>query len=251
MESTIARKVLVWDVPVRVLHWGFALSVSAALGIAFLVDEESPFFQLHMLFGLTALFLVAVRLLPGLAGSRHARFSSFPIHPREVFTYFADALRAKTKRYPGNNPGSAVAAVLMFLLVPALALTGTDWTGGMREDLHEIAAWALLAVVALHLLGLVWHTLRHRENIAASMITGKKSGQDGDGIPSANLVPGLVLLLLSGAWIAALFSSHQPGAANVKLPVLGVVVPLGENESGEKESGRAKHDRADRHEDDD
>lgn len=222
---------LVWDLPARIFHWGFAASVSAALGIAFFVDDDSPLFQLHMLFGLTALLLVAIRVVLGLAGSRYLGFASFPLRPGEVFRYFRDAIRSKTKRYPGNNPGSAVAAVLMLLLVPALATTGTNWTGRVREDVHEIAAWALLAVVGLHLLGLVWHTLRHRENIAAAMITGRKQAEDSEAIRSPNTIPGLLLLVVAGAWIFPLFSSHKPGAASVKLPILGVPVSLGETES--------------------
>ena len=245
------KSILVWDIPIRLFHWGFAVSVSAALGIAFLVDDDAPLFQLHMLFGLVAVFLVVVRLVLGFAGSRHARFSSFPLHPREVFSYFRDSIRAKTRRYPGNNPGSAVAALFMFLLVPALALTGTDWTGRAREDAHELAAWALLAVVSLHMIGIAWHTLRHRENIAVSMVTGKKHGQDEDGIPSANGLPGFVLFLLCAAWIFALFSSHQPDASTVRLPVLGLSVSLGENESGENKATRKSRDRSHRHDDDD
>ena len=240
---------LVWDLPARFFHWGFAGSVAAALGIAFLVDDDSPLFQLHMLFGLTALFLVALRVVLGLAGSRSLRFSSFPLRPGEVFRYFSDAMVSKTKRYPGNNPGSAVAAVLMFLLVPALAATGTDWTGRMRGDAHEIAAWGLLVVVGLHLLGLAWHTLRHRENIAAAMVTGRKQAEDSEAIPSSNAIPGLLLLVLAGAWVFALFSNHQAGTASVKLPLLGENVPLGENESdghgktkeGKKSGGARGH----------
>ncbi len=245
------QKVLVWDIPIRFFHWGFAIAVSAALGIAFLVDDDSPLFQLHMLFGLTALFLLVARLVLGLVGSRHARFSAFPLRPREVLTYFADAIRSKTKLYPGNNPGSAVAAVLMFLLVPALVLTGTDWTGVMREDLHEIAAWALLVVVGLHLLGLAWHTIRHKENIAAAMITGKKSGEPAHALPSAHTLPGLVMLLVCGAWIAALFANHQAGSDSVKLPVFGLTVRLGEAESDEHGEGARAGERMPRKDDDD
>lgn len=230
-------RILVWDIPTRIFHWSFAVTVSAALGIAFLVDDDSPLFQLHMLFGLSALLLLGARMVLGLAGSRHARFSNFPLRPREVLSYFADALRAKTRLYPGNNPGSALAALLMFLLIPVLAITGTNWTGAMREDLHEIAAWVLLIVIGLHLLGLAWHTIRHKENIAAAMITGKKTGETGDAIPSTHFLPGLIMLLVCGGWITALFSNHQPGVASVRLPLLGLSVPLGEMESGEYGGG--------------
>lgn len=33
-------------------------------------------------------------------------------------------------------------------------------------------------------LGLAWHTIRHRENIALAMVTGRKLGKPEDGIPT-------------------------------------------------------------------
>ena len=133
------NKVLVWDIPTRVFHWAFAASLTGALGIGLLVDDDSPLFQWHMLLGIAAAFLLVARLVLGLIGSRYARFSSFPLHPLELAGYLISALLSKTRRYAGNNPGSAAAAVLMFVLVPALFATGAGWAEG---DLHEALAWA-------------------------------------------------------------------------------------------------------------
>lgn len=226
------------------------------MAIGFLADDDGPLFQLHMLFGVIAVFIVILRLWWGLVGDRHSRVLNFPLHPREVLGYAKDALLAKTRRYAGNNPGSAMAAVLMFLLVPALMITGGAFGRGEAEDLHESLAWALLAVVALHLAGLAWHTIRHRENIAASMITGKKQGEPADALRSAGLFPALVLLVAGGAWISALFANHDPAADNVRLPLTGVSIRLGEggddDSENEHESGnqqRSKH--REEHDDDD
>lgn len=225
------NKILVWDIPARLLHWAFAVSLSAALAIGFLVDDEQPLFQLHMLFGLVALFLVAVRLVMGVVGSRYSRFSSFPVHGGEVFGYLVSAVVAKTRRYAGNNPGSALAAVLMFLLVPALFFSGVGFNGKPLEDLHEVLAWGLAVVIGLHLLGLAWHTWRHRENIALSMITGRKEGDPAEAIRSSHPVWGAILLVGAGLWIGALFARHNSAQASVVLPGLGVTVQLGESES--------------------
>jgi len=54
------NKILVWDLPARVFHWAFAASLTAAIGIGFLVDEEQPLFQLHMIAGIVAMFWLAV-----------------------------------------------------------------------------------------------------------------------------------------------------------------------------------------------
>lgn len=226
-------KILVWDFPARIFHFAFAASLTAAIGIGFLVDDDEPLFQLHMILGIVALFLLVIRLLMGVVGSRYSRFSSFPVHPREVVGYMVSAAVSKTKRYAGNNPGSAMAAVLMFLLVPALFISGIGYGGEELEELHEIFAWALLAVVILHLAGLAWHTIRHRENIALAMVTGKKEGKVEDGISSSHAVWGAILAILAGSWIVALFAAHDARTATVRIPGIGVTLSLGEDESGE------------------
>lgn len=233
--------ILVWDIPTRLLHWAFALSITASLGLGFLVDDDDPLFQTHMVFGIAALFLLVIRMIIGFAGSRHARFVNFPLRPREVATYIGSALNAKTKRYPGNNPGSAVAAILMFLLVPALFITGTGGSVTF-EDAHGLLAWLLLTIVLLHLIGIIFHTIRHRENIGASMITGKKRGNPIQSIRSAQPLLGAFLLIAIGTWITTLFFNHDANSATVKLPLIGTSIQLGEKEDGEKELKTIKHD---------
>ena len=235
-------KILVWDIPARLVHWAFAASVAAALAISFLVDKERPFFQLHMLFGIVALFLFAVRVVMGFLGSRYSRFASFPVHPCELARYLTSAIVSKTKLYAGNNPGSAMAAVLMFLLIPALLISGIGYGGEALEELHEILAWALLAVIVIHLMGLAWHTIRNRENISLAMVTGRKAGSPENAIGSAHAVWGTIILIGAGLWITALFAGYDVQAKAVKLPGLGVSLSLGENESGD---GKQKHGRDD------
>jgi cytochrome b len=235
------NKTLVWDIPARVFHWAFAGSLAAAIAIGFLLDDDAPLFQLHMLFGIIALFLLAVRIVMGIVGSRYSRFASFPVHPREVVGYMISAAVSKTKLYAGNNPGSAVAAVLMFLLVPALFISGIGYGGEALEELHEAFAWALLVVIVMHLAGLAWHTIRHRENISLAMVTGKKSGIAEDAISSSHSVWGVILLIIAGLWIASLFAAHNTNRATVKLPGIGVTLQLGENEGGNGKQGR-NHD---------
>lgn len=245
------NRILVWDLPARILHWAFALSLSATMAIGFLVDDDSPRFKFHMLLGIVSLFLVAIRLIMGLAGSRYAKFSSYPLHPVETFKYFSSAIFAKTKRYAGNNPGSALAAASMFLLVPCLFATGIGFGGGPLEDIHESLAWALLAVVGLHLAGLIWHTIRHRENIALSMVDGRKLGEPEAAIPSAHRWAGAAVVIATAAWAAALFANYEPQSASVKLPVIGVTLRLGGNEHGGSNDGQSRKQESNEDKEDD
>ena len=240
------NKILVWDTPARLFHWGFAVCLSAAIGIGFLVDDERPLFQLHMIFGIAALFLLVARVAMGLAGSRYSRFTSFPVRPSEVAGYLVSALVSKTKRYAGNNPGSAAAALSMFVVVPLLFLSGIKIHGEPWEEVHELCAWALLAVISMHLAGLAWHTIRHRENIALAMITGRKAGNPEDAIASDHVAWGAILLVGAGLWIAALFGNHDSKAARVRLPGIGVTLQLGEKGyGGGKSQGKRDRDHDD------
>ena len=96
----------------------------------------------------------------------------------------------------------------------------------------------LAGVIVLHLLGLAWHTIRHRDNISLAIITGMKAGRPEDAIASGNGIWGAVILIAAGLWIAALFAGHNAQTATVKLPGIGVTLSLGENESDGGKRGR-------------
>lgn len=236
------KNILVWDLPIRLFHWTFAGSLTAALAIGFLVDDDSPVFQLHMLFGLVAAFALAVRVVLGIAGSRYNRFTAMPLRPVEVVRYLFGAFTGKARRYIGHNPGCALAAILMFTLVPLLVASGAGWLGETGAELHEGLAIALGTTIGAHLLGIIWHSVRHKEALALSMVTGRKEGPEEDGLPTAN--PGWAIAIFAGgaAWIGALFANHDPRAENVRLPVLGTVIQLGEYEGPENGGEHEKDD---------
>jgi cytochrome b len=235
--TPLLKKILVWDLPLRLFHGAFAGSLTAALAIGFLVDDESPLFQLHALFGLVAVFTLVLRLGLGLFGSRHNRFKAFPVRPSEVFGYSWAVLSGKARRYPAHNPGGASVALAMFAVVPLLVATGIGVWGESGEELHEGLAVALLVLIGAHFVGLMWHTLRHREPIALSMLTGRKLGEATDELASSRPLWALVILAAFGAWVWALFASHDSAAGTVKLPLIGTVISVGENEAGEGAEG--------------
>ena len=71
-ERSSARNIMVWDPLVRLIHWSLAIAIILNGAI---VDEES---SLHEWIGYFAVGLIGVRLIWGLIGSSHARFSAFP-----------------------------------------------------------------------------------------------------------------------------------------------------------------------------
>ncbi len=236
------KNILVWDLPIRIFHWTFAGSLSASLAIGLLVDGDSPVFQLHMLLGLVAGFALVVRIVLGIVGSRYNRFSALPVNPVEVVKYLIGTFTGKARRYIGHNPGCAVAALSMFSLVPLLIASGTGWLGESGMDLHGTFAYVLLAAIVSHVTGIIWHSVRHKEALALSMVTGRKEGPPEEGLASANTGWAVAILAGGVAWVGALFASRDIQAETVRLPVLGTLIQLGEyegNEGGEYGDGGA------------
>ncbi|MCB1071015.1 MAG: cytochrome b/b6 domain-containing protein [Kiritimatiellae bacterium] len=243
------NKIKVWDLPIRIFHWAFALSLTGALAIAFLVDDDSPLFHLHKLLGLTAGFLLIIRVVLGLIGSKPTRFRGLLFKPAETLRYGFEALIGKAHRYAGHNPGTAAAAMIMFLAVTGLIWTGLAMNGEALKEVHETLAFILLTAISAHLAGLALHTLYHREWIALSMITGWRNGLPDGAIRSFRPWSGALVLVALVAWSISLFRGYEPTGATVKLPLFGVVSLHGE---GHEHARVGSHDlRHEEHEHDD
>lgn len=77
-------RTLVWDLPTRLFHWIFAFGFAIAAVIALGLGDDSPAFPLHALIGLVLGMAIALRVMWGFVGSRHARFASFAFGPSAV-----------------------------------------------------------------------------------------------------------------------------------------------------------------------
>ena len=168
-------RVRIWDPFVRVFHW--------LLVIGFAVN----FFELvrpgkypHRVIGYVILSLIAARLIWGLIGPRHARFADFVRAPREIIDHLRALIRNRDRHYLGHNPAGGAMIVILLLTTLAVGATGwlsrADWFFGVKwmEEVHGILANTMLALVILHVLGVVHACWRHRENLVLSMLTGRK-----------------------------------------------------------------------------
>lgn len=236
------KPILVWDIPVRLFHWLLAGSFVGAFAIANLVDDESSLFALHMLLGGVIAFMVSLRVIWGFIGSRYARFSSFVFGPRALLDYLRGAFSGKGARHTGHNPGSSVAVYAMLALALGLAVTGAGMSRVEAfEEVHEVLAWAMVAVVGAHVAGIVWHTFRQKENIALSMVHGHKEGAPTQAIGSSHALVGIAFLGLTGLWAGGLYSGYDAARRQVTLPLVGTTIQLGEGEKGEKQGHGGGH----------
>jgi hypothetical protein len=63
-------------------------------------------------------------------------------------------------------------------------------------------AWTLLAVVVVHVVGVVLSSVLHRENLTGAMITGRKRGEASQAIRGARWLVGAALLaLVAAVWL--------------------------------------------------
>ncbi|MBE9607959.1 cytochrome b/b6 domain-containing protein [Chitinilyticum piscinae] len=171
------NRIKIWDPLVRILHWSLVLCV---LG-NFLNESGEDW---HRLAGYIASGIVLTRLIWGVVGSRHARFSDWFPTPSRLFPYLKALLRGQAPRHLGHNPAGAVMMLLLMVLVLSLGATGymmgmdAYWGEEWLEELHEGIANTLIACVLLHVLAAVIESVRHRENLPLAMITGYKRSQD-------------------------------------------------------------------------
>ncbi len=163
----------VWTVSQRLGHWALAACVLAALWL----HEGGPW---HLRLGYAALVLVAWRGLRGFIGPQVERFEAFVRGPRATWRYANDAAAGCEQRHLNHNPLGAwmVLALLLAGLTAGLsgALYDTDafWGDPVVYAVHQISGWSFAVLVPLHLLGVIFSSWRHRENLIASMIHGRK-----------------------------------------------------------------------------
>lgn len=165
----------VWDLPIRVFHWVLSLCFVGAV-----VTQDGEKWRLfHVAFASTMFGLVVFRLLWGMAGSHHARFSNFLAGPKAILAYAKDFIAGKPAHFVGHNPLGALAIVAILGLVLVLGVTGfvnyNDLAGDWVAELHEGAANLLYGVVAVHIGGVALSSWQHRENLTRAMLTGKKA----------------------------------------------------------------------------
>lgn len=230
------RTHLVYDLPTRVFHWLFAGLFLTGFIIAKTVDDESPWFNYHSLAGLTLGFLVLLRILWGLFGTKHARFSGFALNPLELVSYFKGIMTGNKKRWAGHNPASSWAGLTMMFLALGLAVTGYLMTSGPNkesfEDVHELFANGFIIIVILHIAGIVLHTFRYQEMIGFSMIDGKKADIAMDQtIPTSKTPFGILLVGLIVAFGLYIFKNYDGQTRSLQF--FGTTLQLSESEDNE------------------
>jgi cytochrome b len=159
---------------VRVFHW----SLVALFVIAYVTGDEIE--KVHIAAAYATAGLLALRIVWGFIGSRHARFGDFVRSPRAALRYIRDTLLLRARRYVGHNPAGGLMVIALIVMLAVTCLTGylmtTDayWGSEAMEEVHGALANATVALIALHVLGVLAASFEHRENLVKAMVTGRK-----------------------------------------------------------------------------
>ena len=143
-------KIRVWDPLVRIFHW----SLVGGFAVAYITADEWD--KAHELVGYFVAGLIAFRLIWGLVGSRHARFSDFLYRPSTIDVFIKDSLAMKGKRYVGHNPAGGAMVIALLLAITGISATGymmtmdMFWGAEWVEDVHEILVNGILLLILLH-----------------------------------------------------------------------------------------------------
>jgi cytochrome b len=185
MAEGNSKYIKVWDILVRVFHWSLVLFFA----IAYLT--EGDWISVHSYAGYTIFLLVIFRIVWGVIGTTHARFSNFVVSPMRAVDYLKDELSGDAKHYLGHNPAGGLMIIVLIISLLITVITGASiiategdgplamtfiasWSGELLEEVHEFFTTIILLLVILHIGGVIFSSLLQEENLVKAMFTGKK-----------------------------------------------------------------------------
>ena len=209
------ERVVVWDLPTRIFHWLLA----TAFLVEWLTQDDARYLDFHVFCGYLIGALIAFRVIWGFIGTRWARFASFAFGPFAAVRYLRDLLRRRQAHFVGHNPAGSWSIFILLTLGALSVLSGVAALGGEKQqgplqgmltfgqgaglrEVPTVLAWTMLAIVALHILGVVVSSFSDRENLPVAMIRGRKRAANEQSVSLAGNAAIAMLVVLAGfaAW---------------------------------------------------
>ena len=218
------KQKLIWDLPLRLFHWLFAIAILASW---YTSEQEGELIDLHMQLGYFILGLVIFRILWGFLGSKHSRFAEFFPTPSRITQH----LKAEqSPQYAGHNPLGSLMVFLMITLILLQAVSGLfinddifssgpyygqfgEEFGKVMSFIHHNAFDIMMFAIGLHILAMVYYRVQKKTDLVTPMITGKKSIESinpSDEIPNSKVWLAIIVGLLVALFIYWLVVLNVP-----------------------------------------
>jgi cytochrome b len=210
-----APSIKVWDRPSRLCHVLLAACILGSYGTA---EWGWLDMQWHFYFGYAVLVLVVFRILWGIWGSEHARFSQFLRGPGAVIGYLKKLTSRDAEQSVGHSAVGGWAVVILLLASFVQAFSGlfnsddienfgplydklsADWIDEIG-DFHESFYNVLLILIGVHVIAALLYWLVKKQNLILPMITGRKHLDARDAIQKPLWLAVLTLALsAAGLW---------------------------------------------------
>lgn len=180
-------RVRVWDLPTRLFHWCLVLSI---LGLVITGNLGGNWMNWHLRLGYTVFTLLLFRVTWGFVGGYWSRFSRFIYGPTTVLRYVKG--QGDPAHGVGHSPLGALSVFAMLAVLAAQVGTGLfsdddiaffgPLVSLVSGDTVSAATWyhtkvgklLVVALVALHVLALLYYKLVRRQALVAAMVHGDK-----------------------------------------------------------------------------
>ncbi|HNP37113.1 MAG TPA: cytochrome b/b6 domain-containing protein [Woeseiaceae bacterium] len=124
----------IWDPIVRIGHWTLVIAFFTAY------FTEDDFLAQHVWAGYVVGTVIAIRVIWGLVGTKHARFSDFVRSPAVILRYVGDLKASRAERFVGHNPAGG-AMVIALLVCITITVTSGLVLYAIEEDAGPLAGW--------------------------------------------------------------------------------------------------------------
>ncbi|MFT4652724.1 MAG: cytochrome b [Patiriisocius sp.] len=181
----------VWDIPIRICHWGLVLIITFQYLSAEILDDNwiSNIMQWHFYAGYTCIGLIIFRLCWGIFGTYYAKFSQFVVSPLTTVKYLRN--RHSFSEFLGHNPAGAYSVIVLLTLVLTQAISGlfisdeifsdgpyfgvlSDSAQSIANFLHHNVITILFWFIALHVIAILYYKFALKQGLTSAMISGTK-----------------------------------------------------------------------------
>ncbi|MDX1914140.1 MAG: cytochrome b/b6 domain-containing protein [Methylophilus sp.] len=195
MENLTYHRQKVYDPALRLIHLWNGLVIVFLMTTIWLSEffdrgvGEKTLWQLHVYLGYALAIGVTARLIWGIVGPQHARFSDM-WHPAIWWSAIRKFSFKAQPRFGHHTLASGV-YLLVYLLLITMVITGLSlaaiehsmgpldawigdkpWLKEIFEEPHELIYYLLMGFVLMHIAALIWHEHKDKVPLAQAMVTG-------------------------------------------------------------------------------